>query len=198
MAIKLKKSGFLSISIMVLHLALLVVYSCYVDPAFDGQNCDFPQKANIMGLKQVFYSPYENQKYALPSDTVSVSDFRFNIEFEFESIGTAHIKGIPGIAYALDCVPKFNVQNISNIQVFLTAFFNELPPGTDISYLFLLPDGTQLSRFRDYSKMEQYLSLRLNVNSVSTQQLNSLVVIYLKNGEQLIIRSTSPYLNSKK
>jgi hypothetical protein len=197
MGIKFKKSVFMTFSVMVSQLASLVSYSCFVDPAFDDLDCSIPLKANITELKQVFYSPYENQQYALPTDTVPISDFRFNMEFEFEPINTAKNLGAPGYAYALDCVPVFDVKNISNIQVFLTDFFNELPPGRDISYLLLLPDGSQLSRFRDYSKMEQFLSLKFNFNLSNTRQLNSLVIIYLKNGEQLRLRSTSPYLNNE-
>jgi hypothetical protein len=194
MSNKLKKSVFMTISVMVSHLALLVMYSCFVDPAFDDLDCKTPLKANITELKQIFYNPYENLQYALPTDTVPISDFRFNMEFGFESINTAANLRVSGYAYALDCLPTFDVQNISNIQIFLTAFFDDMPPGKDISYLFLLPDGTQLSRFRDYSNMEQFLSLKLNINLINTQQINSLVIIYLKNGEQLRLRSTSPFV----
>jgi hypothetical protein len=189
---KLRKSGFINIPFLVFHLGLMAMYSCFVDPSIDNQDCDIPVKSNISALKQVFFGPYRNQQYADSSDTVSFADFRFNMEFEFEAFSHAGREELQGIAF--DCAPKYNVQNISNIQVFLTAFFNDLPPGRDVSYLFLLPDGTQLSRFRDYSKMEQFLSLKLNFNSANKQQLNSLVIIYLKNGEQLLMRSTSPYL----
>jgi hypothetical protein len=196
MAYKMKKSALMTVSVMVSQLSLLVIYSCFVDPAFDDPDCRIPIKANIAELKQVFYSPYGNQQYALPTDTVPISDFRFNMEFGFESINTANNLGVQGSAFALDCLPTFDVQNISNIQVFLTAFFNDLPPGRDISYLFLVPDGSQLSRFRDYSKMESFLSLKFNFNFNITQQVNSLVIIYLKNGEQLRLRSTSPFLTN--
>lgn len=191
---KLRKSGSINIPIVVIHLIFLGLNSCFIDPSFDNQDCNIPVKSNISALKQVFFGPYQNQQYADSSDTVSIADFRFNLEFEFEAFSKADSEELQQITF--ECAPKFNVQNISNIEIFLTDFFDDLPPGRDIGYLFLLPDGTQLSRFRDFSKMEKFISLRFNTNSDSTQQLNSLVVIYLKNGEQFQMRSTSPFLQN--
>jgi hypothetical protein len=191
---KLRKSGSITIHIVAIQLIFLWLNSCFVDPSFENPDCNIPVKSNFSALKQVFFSPFQNQQYADSADTVSITDFRFNMEFEFEAFSKSESEELQQITF--DCAPKFNVQNISNIEIFLTDYFNELPPGRDIGYLFLLPDGTQLSRFRDFSKMEKFISLRFNTSSVRPQQLNSLVVIYLKNGEQFQMRSTSPYLRN--
>lgn len=190
----MRKSGSINIPLVGIFLIFLGLYSCFVDPSFDNQDCNIPVKSNITALKQVFFGPFQNQQYADSTDTVSITDFRFNMEFEFEAFSKAESEELQQITF--DCAPKFNVQNISNIEIFLTDFFNDLPPGRDIGYLFLLPDGTQLSRFRDFKNMEKFISLRFNTSSGRPQQLNSLVIIYLKNGEQLQMRSTSPYLQN--
>ncbi|EOZ95518.1 hypothetical protein A33Q_2880 [Indibacter alkaliphilus LW1] len=130
----------------------------------------------------------------MEEDTVNIEAFRYNFELEFEAIQSALIY-FPGFSFALDCEPKFNVENISNISIILRENYDDFPAGTDISYLFLLPDGSQLSRFRDFSAMQKFFSLKLDYIPEKSESLETTLIIFLRSGDQIRKASTSPVLS---
>ncbi|PRY87003.1 hypothetical protein [Mongoliibacter ruber] len=190
-----RRSTYLTTVILSLQLLLLIFPSCYTSPEFEDDLCGSIQRANITEISQVFYSPFTNGSFADENDTVQVADFRYNFELHYERLQSS-FNGFPGQCFALDCEPRFEVENISNIQILLLEEFIELAPGTDISYLFQLPDQTQLSRFRDYSQMSQFFTLTFHGSLGQVNRMRTALIVYLKNGEQLRYNSISPFLKN--
>lgn len=61
---------------------LLSFTSACIDTGGSGlpDGCAIPAEAKAIGIKQVFYSPYQSQRYATASDTVLLTEFGFNFE----------------------------------------------------------------------------------------------------------------------
>ncbi|WP_194774331.1 hypothetical protein [Pararhodonellum marinum] len=180
-------------------IALLVYVACVgCDDLFDLEelkNCPPPLAAEVTGLSQVFYEPFENRNYSTEMDTVPINAFRFNVEIELDDTDFDEAFFI-GQGFSTDCPVYFNFQNLSLIQVILTEPFEDLAKGTDISFLLILPDGTQLSRFRDFSKTDKFITTRLNKNISGLQQLHTETILFFRNGERVEIASTSPVLKN--
>lgn len=176
-------------------LALLVLQisniSCVSDPE-DGLGCPYPALAELDSIHQVFYSPYINQRYSRQTDTVSYADFLLTAEFGFTNLNAntnAYERTYPGA-----CPMLYHVQNVSNIELYLTSPFNGLSTGTEVSYLFELQDGTTLNRFRDFKRMNQYLSLRLRERPKQKSQINTRLVVYFRDGSSKSLESHSPFI----
>ncbi|WP_009033291.1 hypothetical protein [Indibacter alkaliphilus] len=184
----------LAVSVFLCQLSILVLVACYTNPEFDDPLCGNIQRSKIQDIKQVFFNPFTNGRFAMEEDTVNIEAFRYNFELEFEAIQSALIY-FPGFSFALDCEPKFNVENISNISIILRENYDDFPAGTDISYLFLLPDGSQLSRFRDFSAMQKFFSLKLDYIPEKSESLETTLIIFLRSGDQIRKASTSPVLS---
>lgn len=190
-----KKTALLTITLMVSQLAILILPACYTNPEFDDDLCGITRRANVTKINQVFFSPFSNGSFANENDTVRTEDFRFNIELEFEVLQSAYYRS-PGLCLALDCEPKFNIQNVSNIQVLLRDRFMDFQIRSDISFLLKLPDGTQLSRFRDFSQVGQFLTLTFHGELNGIERMHTDLIVYFKNGEQFKLNSISPYLTN--
>ncbi|TVP53734.1 MAG: hypothetical protein EA341_00700 [Mongoliibacter sp.] len=188
-----KKSTLLTAVLLLFQLQLLILQACYTNPEFEDDLCGVVRRANVIEVSQVFFSPFINGLYSEKEDTVKVEDFRFNFELEYEAIQSSSLH-FPGQCIARDCEPKFNVQNISNIQILLKEPFMDLPPGTDIAYLFRFADGTQLSRFREFNRMSQFFTLTFHGETTRAERMKTDFLIFLRNGEQLKFSSTSPYI----
>jgi hypothetical protein len=179
------------------YLLILITSACIdsEDSEFlDG--CPRPKEADATGIKQVFFSPYRQQRYATASDTVPFSEFRFNFELEIREKENQNSGLQPGQALALSCIQTYNVRNISNISVILTAPFSGLPIGTDISYLLITPEEKPISQLRLFENISVYFGSRLNLTPPNYSQLKTRTFLFLKNGTQKFVDSTSPFLKT--
>jgi hypothetical protein len=167
------------------------IFSCIKDNQFDSE-CPYPDLAELDSINQIFFSPYLNKKYSTNIDTVAFKDFRFHIEFGFEKIQRNN--GQTETPRNPVCEPEFDVQDISNISIILTGPYDGIQIGTDVSYLFLLPDGSSINRFREFSRMKQYMTLELREKPTTISQLKTEMVIYLVDGSQIKKSSVSPFI----
>ncbi|MHA7128472.1 hypothetical protein [Algoriphagus namhaensis] len=179
------------------NLFLLVAVSCVSDPTLEDPfgSCPEARDARAIGLS-VFYSPYKNSAYSSASDTVSLSDFAFNLEIKAELMSSLTGNGLPGQAYALSCLAAYNFKNISAISVILNAPFNGLPTGTDISYLFLLPNDESLADLKVLNNSPEFISTRLNMTPANYSQLATKTFLFLRDGSQIVFESKSPVLKT--
>ena len=175
------------------YLFALITFSCVETPELDDL-CPEPAEADAMGIKDVFYSPYSNQRYSSSSDTVPLREFRFNFELEIQRKENPAGGSLPGQAFALSCLETFTIRNISNISVILTAPFAGLPIGTDIAYLLETPEGEKLSEMRTFEGISVYFGTRLTITPENYSQLKTRTFLFLKNGDCSFIDSSSPYL----
>lgn len=187
----------LTLCLCVGYLLILMTSACIYgeDNGFiDG--CPRPKDADALGLKEVFFSPYLNNRYSLAADTVRLSHFGFNFELDIQLKENPNSGSLPGQAFALSCIETFNIRNISNITVVLTAPFAGLPIGTDISYLLFTTDGKRLSDLRDFENVSVYFGTSLKTTPSNFSQLKTRTFLFLRNGTQIFIDSTSPYLKT--
>jgi hypothetical protein len=184
-----------TIGLLGLHLCLLITWSCIEETDF-VEGCPTPREAEAVSIKEVFYSPYKNQRYANSSDTVNFSEFGFNFELEIQELEALNSSSFPGQAFALSCIQTYNLRNISNISVVLTAPFAGLPVGTDISYLLITPDGEKISELRDFRNVSVYFGTKLNLSPSNYSQLKTRTFLFLRNGTQKVLDSISPYLKT--
>jgi hypothetical protein len=179
------------------YLLILITSACIESEDTDYlDGCPRAKEADAKGIKQVFFSPYKQQRYASASDTVTFSDFRFNFELEIQVKENQNSGSLPGQAFALSCIQIYNVRNISNISVILTAPFAGLPIGTDISYLLITPEEKPISELRQFEKISVYFGSRLNLTPPNYSQLKTRTFLFLKNGTQTFVDSTSPFLKT--
>lgn len=176
------------------YLLVLITSSCIElqdSDLIDG--CPAAQEADAVGIKKIFFSPYRNQQYASETDTVPLADFRFNFELDIlpKAAGSS---GLPGRALALSCVGTYNIRNVSNISVVLLEPFAGLPVGTDISYALIADDGKSVSQLRELEGVTVYFSARLTVATENYSQLKTRTFLFLKDGTQKVLESTSPFL----
>lgn len=179
------------------YLVLLATAAC-IDSEDTGylDGCPRPKEADAVGFKQVFFSPYRNERYATALDTVNFSDFGFNFELELVQKEDQNSGALPGQAFALSCIAAYNVRNISNITVILTAPFAGLPIGTDISYLLITPDKKRISELREFENVSVYFGSSLEKKPQNYEQLKTRTFLFLKNGTQTFLDSTSPFLKT--
>ncbi|GMQ27544.1 hypothetical protein [Algoriphagus confluentis] len=175
------------------YLLILITSSCVDTPDLNDL-CPNPVEADALSIKEVFYSPYLNQRYASSSDTVSIEQFRFNFELEILRKENPSGGSLPGQAYALSCLETFTLRNISNISVVLTAPFAGLPIGTDIGYLLQTPEGKKIADLRTFDGISVYFGSRLTITPENYSQLKTRTFLFLRNGDRSFIDSTSPYL----
>jgi hypothetical protein len=185
---------FLNLGVLPGIIFLSLLSSCFVNPAFEANDCPETILADLIEVSNVFFSPYKQMQYSGSEDTVSVYDFRYNLEFHFIPIESENLRTEIAAQILNNCHTKFFAQNISNIQIFLTGTFDGMPPGTDISYLFSLQDDTPLNRFRDFANLDQFLSLKFKAQPTEAERLSSNLIVYLRNGEKLSFESISPML----
>lgn len=188
MKIRFRKTG---IGLAFLVTVIQICFSgCVPDPD-DLLECPYPSLARLDSIYQVFYSPYTNQRYSSQNDTVRFEDFLLNVEFGYTKSNNTNAidRTYPGA-----CASLYNVQNLSNIELYLTSPYNGLPTGTEVSYLFLTPDGTPMNRFRDFKRMNQYLSLKLREKPRQKSQVNTRLVVYFRDGSSKSIVSISPFI----
>jgi hypothetical protein len=76
------------------------------------------------------------------------------------------------------------------------APFAGLPTGTDISYLLITPDGEKISELRDFQNVSVYFGTKLNITPSNYSQLKTRTFLFLKNGTQKVVDSTSPFLKT--
>jgi hypothetical protein len=177
------------------YLLVLITSSCIElqdSDLIDG--CPAPQEADAVGIKKIFFSPYRNQQYASETDTVPLADFRFNFELDILPKAAAGSSELPGRALALSCVGTYNIRNVSNISVVLLEPFAGLPVGTDISYALIADDGKSLSHLRELEGVTVYFSVSLKVATENYSQLKTRTFLFLKDGTQKVLESTSPFL----
>ncbi len=188
------KKIFSTIIVSVSYLSLLVLGACIenIDSDPFGECPTTGQKSNLIDFS-VQYEPYRNNRYSISSDEVNFKDFKFNLSFTLEQLSEAKYHSIfPGQAFALSCIAVYDIRNVSNIAILLAAPFENIPTGTDVSYLFIAQNGEPLSEFRDFSKMTTILSLTLQKTPTSKTQLKTKTIVFFKNGTQKLIESTSP------
>lgn len=191
------KKVYLTLGLCLGYLILLMTSAC-IDGEDTGilDGCPRSKDADATGIKQVFYSPYKQQRYATASDTVDISDFRFNFELEIQVKENQNSGTLPGHAFALSCIQTYTIRNISNISVILTAPFAGLPIGTDISYLLISPDNKPISELREFENISVYFGTSLKTTPSNYSQLKTRTFLFLRNGTQTFIDSTSPYLKT--
>lgn len=167
------------------------ILSCNQDSQFET-GCPYPSLAELDSVKQVFYSPYRNQQYSTKSDTVPFEEFRYHLEFEFEKIQRNNGFNEPPINPS--CDSEFDVLGISNFAIILTAPYDGIQIGTDVSYLFLLPDGNSINRFREFHRMKQFMTLKIKEKPSKISQLNTEIIIYMVNGDRIKKSTISPFI----
>lgn len=174
-----------------LLLGQITTTSCVPDPD-GGLDCTYPSLVNLDSIKQVFYSPYHDHRFARETDTVRFEDFGITAEFGFQNINQT--KNPYERVYPGACASVFNVQNVSNIELYLTSPFGTLSTGTEVSYLFLTDDGTALNRFRNFRRMNQYMNLKLKERPSQASQINTRLVVYFRDGTSKSLSSNSPVI----
>lgn len=179
------------------YLLILITSAC-IDSEDNGflDRCPGPKEADALGIKNVFFSPYLNNRYSTPTDTVSLSQFGFNFELDIQIKENPNSGSVPGQAFALSCIETFTIRNISNISVVLTAPFAGLPIGTDISYLLFTSDGKRLSDLREFENVSVYFGTSLKTTPSNFSQLKTRTFLFLRNGTQTFIDSTSPFIKT--
>lgn len=184
--------------IFVCMCLMLASWACTVSLDFDAEGCPSIRRVNVVGIEQIFFSPFMNQVAASSADTVSSLDFRLNFELTYQPFQQASLGSwIPGLAIAqVDCEPRFFVENISNIMVILDQPFNGFPVGTDIAFLLSNNNDVQLNRLRDFRDSRQFFSFRFNQNIGDLQQLNASLVVTLRDGSVLSQPFQSPLLTN--
>jgi hypothetical protein len=187
----------LTVGLCLGYLLILITSSCIDgEDTVNLEGCPRPKAADALGIKQVFFSPYRMNRYSTSADTVALADFGFNFELDIQVQENPNSGSLPGQAYALSCIQTFTIQNISNISVILTAPFAGLPIGTDISYLLLTPDNERISELRAFENVSVYFGTTLQTTPPNYSQLKTRTFLFLKNGTQTFIDSTSPYLKT--
>ena len=181
---------------MVLIYPMLLVVSACMENEYYIEGCPLPTPADAIGISQIFYSPYINQRYSTSSDTVAFKDFRFNLELKVLEKERADLGDFPGKAFALSCIKSYSISNISNISVILLQPFAGLPTGTDIGYLLETPDGKKISEIRIFEEIQVYFGMKLNITPENYSQLKTRTFLFLKDGSRHSIESTSPYLKT--
>lgn len=177
---------------------LIVMTSSCIDTADDGfsDRCPRPKEADAIGIKEVFFSPYRNQRYSTATDTVPLAEFGFNFELDIAVKENPNSGSLPGQALALSCIETFQIRNISNITVILTAPFAGFPIGTDISFMLITSDKKQIAELRDFGNVSVYFGTSLDTIPANYSQLKTRTFLFLKDGTQTFIDSTSPYLKT--
>ncbi|MGY6522665.1 MAG: hypothetical protein ACXIUD_13110 [Mongoliitalea sp.] len=177
-------------------LFMLAFWACTVSLEFDAEGCPSIRRVNVVGIEQIFFSPFINQVAVSSTDTVSFRDFRLNFELAYQSFQQANLGSwIPGLALAqIDCEPRFFVENISNIMVILNEPFNGFSVGTDIAFLLSNTNDIQLNRLRDFRDSRQFFSFRFNQNIGEFQQLKANLLVTLRDGTILSEPFVSPFL----
>ncbi|MBS4072916.1 MAG: hypothetical protein KGZ90_16425 [Algoriphagus sp.] len=178
-----------------LLFVIAMIQSCIRIDEDPYNRCPSPKAANAVGIKQVFFSPYKNQRYATASDTVSISDFRYNFELDLSLIGNSNSSD-SSLAYPLVCEETFRIENISNLAVILTAPFAGLPVGTDISYALLTPEGKNIAQLKTFDQVSVYFGAKLTLKPTTITQLKSRIFVFFKDGSRSYLDATSPYLKT--
>ncbi|MFC3414939.1 hypothetical protein [Algoriphagus hitonicola] len=184
--------------IILSYLGMMVTVACVHEQLPDlYAQCPGPSDANLIGA-EIFFGPYENERYSNAADTVDIKDFFLVLEFVPERLTQLSNpeSALPWETFALSCLPRYNFKNISNISVILTAPFNGLPIGTDISYLLESNEKETLAEFRDFSSMDPFLGLYLKPTPENYSQLKTRTFIFLKNGTSIQLESSSPILQT--
>ncbi|TDQ19169.1 hypothetical protein DFQ04_0986 [Algoriphagus boseongensis] len=179
-----------------LGYCFLLAFSSCVEDEYYIEGCPLPTEADAIGIKQVFYGPYTNQRYSTASDTVLLKDFSFNFELEFQAKERASIGSLPGRSFALSCIPTYTVRNISNISVILLEPFAGLPVGTDIGFLLETTEGKKISELRVFEGISVYFGSILKITPQNFSQLKTRTFLFLKNGSRYFIDSSSPVLKT--
>lgn len=193
----LLKKVTLTLAICVGYLLLLMASACIDSDDTDQiAGCPIPVEADALDIKQVFFSPYKNKRYAAATDTVLFSEFGFNFELEIKEKENPNSGQLPGQAFALSCIRSYRIRNISNISVILIEPFANLPIGTDISYLLVTPENEKLSQLRNFENVSVYFGTRLTLTPKNYSQLKTRTFLFLKNGTQKSFDSTSPFLKT--
>jgi hypothetical protein len=179
---------------LLVFLVLSIFNSCIQVDEDPYNRCPSAKPANATGIKQVFFSPYKNQRYATASDTVSVSGFGYNFQLDIKLIENAN-QTDASPAYPLVCEETFRIENISNIAIILLEPFAGLPVGTDISYALITPNGKKVSELKLFDQVSVYFGTKLTLRPSSISQLKSRIFVFFKDGSRSFLDSTSPFLN---
>ncbi|WP_288372327.1 hypothetical protein [uncultured Algoriphagus sp.] len=178
------------------YFALLIGPSCVQEQLPDlYARCPGARDANAIDLN-VEFAPYLSDRYATSSDTVDFEDFFMVLDLEAEVLSEASSSWAFGRAYALSCAPIYNFKNISNIAVTLREPFGSLQAGTDISYLFETLEGTRLSDLRVFQNLIPTFGLYLQENPENYSQLSLRIFLFLRDGSQILVDTTSPTLKT--
>lgn len=179
------------------YLIALVASSCVdeTDPDIWGP-CPGPVDANLTDL-EIYFSPYITESFATEDDTVSIENFRVNLNAEAEFVSEVKNSSfLPGNVYALSCAVAYNLLNVSQISIFLNEDFGTLSKDQNISDLFENYEEVALSDIKDFTKFYQYLELNYVGDAANYSQMNIRTVVFLKNGSQIVVNSVSPKLKT--
>lgn len=192
--LKLLKTTF---SLCLGYLSLMVIVSCVEEPdPYPFGKCPDPIDATLQDLN-VNFTPFIDDRYAIESDTVSFDEFSLVLEFKPEEITSIfNSNSFPGKAYALSCALAYNFSNISNISVTLNEAYGNLQNGMNITYLFEDSAGKKLSELKDFKSIPGFLGFNFKGEVENYSKLKFRTTIFLKNGSQIVVNSTSPTLKT--
>ena len=153
--------------------------------------------AEAEGIKRVYFGPFQNQKSATAEDTVSVSEFGFNLELSINTDNNEQLDPFFSNTDRINCQGIYSIRNISNFSVILLEPFEGLAAGTDISFLLLTPSGQSIAQLREFDRVSVYIGTRLNFNPKNISRLKTRTFLFLRDGSQVFLDSTSPYLKPR-
>lgn len=179
------------------YLFLMVLVSCVEEPnPYTFGKCPDPVKAIFEDL-EVNFTPFIEDRYAVESDTVSTTDFSIVLNFKpVESTAAKLLNSFPGKAYALSCLLVYNFSNISTISITLTEAYGDLQNGSDITYLFEDYAGKKLSDLKDFKAIPAYMGFNFTGVIENYSKLKFRTHVFLKNGTQIVVNSSSPTLKT--
>lgn len=179
------------------YLFLMVLVSCVEEPnPYTFGKCPDPVKANFEDL-EVNFTPFIDDRFAVESDTVLITDFSMILNFKPEETTTGKLLNtFPGKAYALSCALVYNFSNISNISITLTEAFGNLQNGSDITFLFEDYAGKKLSELKDFKAIPSFMGFNFAGEIENYSKLKFRTIVFLKNGTQIVVNSSSPTLKT--
>lgn len=172
---------------------LFFLNSCIPVKEDPNDRCPPAIPAAAVGIEEVYFSPFKNQRSATSSDTVPLSQFGYKFKLNVSRIQASDLDEDWSATQDF-CEETFQIRNISNISVVLTAPFAGLPIGTDISYALITPNGKNISQLREFENVSVFFGSKLNLRPAPFSQLKTRIFVFLRDGRQASLESTSPYL----
>ncbi|MGY6559918.1 MAG: hypothetical protein ACXIT9_11630 [Nitritalea sp.] len=196
--------------------------ACSFTPPLLPDDCFTAQQTDLVRIDDVLFGPLRQERWLTSADTVSAQQLFLNLAFGFAldavedeevvnpltaSLFSRHVADALSRSLAneigyfflqdnrrLDCSPIFQVQNVSNIRIFLLSPFEDLQIGDDISFLFVRNDGSTVQRWRDFSRTSRFNQLRLTRIPSTPARLQLRFEVFTTTGESFEWAGITPVI----